>query len=329
MLRFFIVRNILLFTARFLLSLILLLIIFSLFYVLFLWGGAFNEEVKPDAALIGPAFFHALERCFIPVLLLTAFYHLLWIVRHPDKRLVTLVLLPAFVFLALSFGFRGIHSAGRSLTAPDSLFSCKVNEKVLHNIEGSYLYIEDSQDVILDTLIIVDPAEKQNIMLIDQAAYDPSAAEIIVPVAGQSFALTASGAAYCSMFRAPGFVKAFFRDAEYIRDYFTSIPALFNVQFLLTLAGISFFCGTSWFLARFSKWPLLNLVLVLCAYRFLVFIFYAVKSSFFYELTNSFLDGPIVELLPAVVLISLGGVFLLLSFLTLPFAQWRKDAGYE
>ncbi len=329
MLRFFIVRNIPLFTARFILSFIILLVIFSIFYVLFLWGGAFHEEMKPDAAYIGPAVFHALERCFIPTLLLTAFYHLLWIVRNPGKRLLTLVLLPVFVFLGLFFGFRGIHSAGQNIRAIDELLFCRVNEKVIHNINGTYLYIEDSQDVILNTLVVADPSEKQDIMLFDQAAFDPARAEIIIPASGRTFSLTASGAAYCRMFKAPGFVQAFFRDAGYLRNYFTTIPSLFNIQFILTLAGISFFCGTSWFLARFSRWPLLNLLLVLCAYRFLVFIFYAVKSSFFYELTSSFLDGPVVDLLPAILLFSLGGLFLLSSFLTRPFSQWRKDAGYE
>jgi hypothetical protein len=325
-------RDLLRLPALMLFFLVLLLIVLTGVDLLSTWGTGLSAGRDEALRLAGARFLPAL-RDALPVGVLVALVLLLFrITLKPGSRLVSFVIPLALGFVVLVFGYQvlgGLQSrlSPQGAVAGNQAYSPRrylVAER-FNEAGGIVLYLSELDGGALGGIVLYDaeaPAPRLRYTPRGGVAVVENGLQVRFGGATQELPVEA---VYAPLFSHDPLLQPLIDDVSVLnreldRLYRESRPTFFLLGFAVVFA---FYTAGLFF--RISRWPLLNVAIALLVLRGYLYLIRLLSGDMIVELEKVFHNPTIVGVLPALILIVLGVLFLFVDVLFVPRDRWRRD----
>ncbi len=252
--------------VRFLLWTLLLLIAGSLFIVAYRFVVGY-EEGQARSGVFLVSLLSGVGRLLIPAVLVGSVISLFDLIRESVSPKIGLPLL----FLAWSGALAGgsllleLQPLGQDTPVPS------VPSGRIIRYGTIALYVGNVSGDAFEPVVVHDT---DGYVVVDSGRIDP--ARSVFTVGDRQFPLAQLGNTYSSVVDPPRAILGLASDSEASAEY---LGLLQGVTGLMHLAGLSLFLLGCWTLVRLTRWPLFNLVGVLLALRFALWIIPAVNQG--------------------------------------------------
>jgi len=313
-----ILRLLLVFAALF----ILVSVLFAALGLLGFLGRLYAAKSFPQLSMVLarlPALF--LER--LPLVLPATL--LLLLARsglHPGRSFPAFILVAGACFALLVFLSPLLERTPPPGTGSEALESAPLLAPgYWHSRGGRAYYLEAEQEGGRQSLLVVDPAQKQS-----RLRYTTAPAGTFTGAALSSGDAGFPGEpAFPAAFTPERFTVRLDQDLRLLNRELSASRAAGQPRYLLFCFALVFAFMAAVFLMRLSRWPLLNLFLSFAALRFEFYIFRLLREVIADELATLITGEVLLEILPVLGLFLFAGLLLLLHLLFLP-ARRRDEA---
>ncbi len=181
----------------------------------------------------------------------------------------------------------------------------------------------------LGGVLLYEPARADSrLTVFPSGAAAPSGSGLVVTMsgAGQRRITGAAASPSATVFTPDRFTAFVLRDfstltADYERLMRQALPQFFAASFALV-----FLCAASLVLLRVTRWPLANLMLLLCAVRGYVSLYHLLATRLSGSIASFVTDPLLVVLFPSAAFLALGLILLLIDILLIPAERWAGGA---
>ena len=195
---------------------------------------------------------------------------------------------------------------------------------VFNAVESKVLYFEDLEERRLRSVVVVEGGgSDQKLLYFPQGQVAVGDDSVILRMAGYTLEVDPEPV-FAGMFAEDPVLRRFFTDLDFLnrelrRMFQRSLPAFY---FAVLALVISFYASGMFF--RLTRWHLLNAALTLLALRGFLALFRFMKEGVVFELDKVLRNPQVLQFLPELVLLILGGLLLILDILFVPFNRWEE-----
>jgi hypothetical protein len=320
------VKDILRLPTLFLFVFFILFLSFSVLEVLAVWGSVYSEGREAALQVVGADIHRALVRVLPASVLATLMILLARIAFKPRSRFLSLLVPLGGAFLLLALGYQLLHGLGtQGVARPAPSPRRYLVPGVFNATENKAVYLEDLDDSRAVPVIVAEGGDTgQKLLYFPQGRVVAGEHTLSLHMAGYTLE-TDADPVFHGLFAAGETLGGLFADLDFLNgelaDMFrASLPAFY----FAVLAVVLSFYGAGMFF-RLTRWRLLNAVLVLLALRGILALFRFMRVGVVLELDSILHNPQIVQLLPELVLVILGGLLLLLDLLFVPFGAGAEE----
>jgi hypothetical protein len=319
--------------ALLLLFFVLLLILLAGVDVLSTWGTGLSAGREQALRLAGARLAPALRDALPVTVLLSLALLLFRITLKPGSRFLSLVVPLGVAFLLLVFGFQLLDrlesdflssppaAAERAYTAKRFLAPGYFNEEA----GGKVLYLSEIEAAVLDGILAFDPEGRP-----PRLRY---AAQGRAEVAGSGVRVRYSGATrefgtqavYAPLFVPDPAVAPLLEDITVLNAQVGRLYREARSEFVLFCFALVFAFLAAGLFFRIGRWPLFNVAIGLLVLRGYLYLVRLLGRDLVGKLGEVFPNPAVLRLLPALVLLVLGALFLLVDVLFVPRERWEGD----
>jgi hypothetical protein len=305
--------------------LLLFILLFAL-NVLTLWGSVYSEGREAALRVVEVNIPQILLRVLPATVLLSMISLLTRIAFKPKSRFLSLVVPLAGAFVLLAFGFQILEG----FAPPERAKAIEPSPRrylvpgAFNATESKVIYIEDLDDSTVSPVVLAEGGSTdQKLLYFPQGRVSVGEDAVTLRMAGYILEVDPDPV-FSRMFTEDPVLRRLFDDVDFLngelqRVFRASLPAFYFTVFCVVLA----FYASGLFL-RLTRWHLLNVALTLFALRGLLALFRFMREGVVFEL-DKILDNPqILQFLPEVTLLILGGLLLLLDLLFIPFHRGEE-----
>jgi hypothetical protein len=133
--------------------------------------------------------------------------------------------------------------------------------------------------------------------------------------------------AAASLFAADRFTELFLRDFRVMTGNLRELLIRSPGRFLFACFGLLFLVSASLVLLRITRWPLLNVLLLVLAVRAYLLLYHWLAVDLAPTIARIVSDPLLAQLAPSAAFVVLGGFLLLVDILFVPPDRWTAEAG--
>jgi hypothetical protein len=328
------VKDILRLPLLFLFVFVLLFILFFALSVFVLWGSAYAEGREAALQAVGANVPEMLVQVLPAAVLVSLFILLTRIAAKPGSRLLSLIIPLVGAFVLLAFGYQLLQQlesaggAGPGASRPEIVEPSSrryLVPGVFNTTASKTIYIEEIDKRTVSPVVLAEGGSAdQKLLYFPQGLVLVGEEAVIIRMAGYTLEIDPNPV-YSGMFSEDPALRRFFADLDFLngelrRVFRHSLPAFYFAVLALVIA----FYGSGMFL-RLSRWHLLNVALTLLALRGFLALFRFMSEGVVFELDKVLENPQVVQFLPEVALLVIGGLLLLLDLLFVPFRRWEEE----
>jgi hypothetical protein len=322
------VRHSLLVPPVFILIFLVVFISLTSVHTLISFGVYFSDSHDPGIAFILQKIPYSMAYTLPASVLLTILLMLFRLIRSPGNKLISSLLLTISGFLILVFGMIILIPALPAEKANPRVYKDYIEAQRFNRIDDVLIYPSRILIPNLPNVLVVVPGKEDwkfshlaNARLVVTGTDLVLSGEGFAPKRISSDSKTKFGALLEEDLVISGVLSAFSVFAEELRKLATTRATEF---FLLGFAFVFFFVSSG-VLLKITKWPLLNLSLMLFVVigTLLLFAFY--QTQVVPELGKYVKSGLLSTATPTIVMLILGLLFTLIDLIFIPSHFWRKE----
>lgn len=304
---------------------ILFLVLITVVGVTFLLGAIpiWSGAVQVSAATFLDLAVDTLQDTWLATGALAVIAWLFSLLRRPDHRFVTRLVvfaLAAVIFLA---GGLVIRMLGQGVTAPPAGVILEP-QGYYHTGEG-FLYLDAREGLTYRGGIRLRTGDAPRITPIRSARQDPEAGTVTIPATGERLALDGFNSVYWNETVPPDGFGGFFRSAADVGSAWIADASVSNLPYLAFGIVLMALCVSAWSIVRLSRWPLLNAILMILLIWGVVTVLSLDVTQVVVDLLGDGLPERVGEFLPHALLAALTVVFALINIFQPPFRQWQRN----
>ena len=316
-------KDILRLPILFLFLFVVLFILFFALSVFSLWGSVYSEGREAALQVVEANIPETFVQVLPGAVLVALFVLLARIAARPGSRFLSLIIPLAGAFVLLAFGYQILQQLGPADRAGPSSRRYLV-PGVFNTTESKVLYIEEIDDTTISPVVLAEGGSgDRKLFYFPQGRVSVGDDSVVVRMAGYTLEMDPDPV-FGGMFAKDRVLRRLFADIDFLnlelqRTFRHSLPAFYFAVLVLVIA----FYGSGMFL-RLSRWHLLNVALALLVLRGLLALFRFMREGVVFELEKIFKNPQILQFLPEVALLVLGGLLLLLDLLFVPFRRGEE-----
>ena len=318
-------KNSLLVPVRFVLTFLVVTFLLSGTVALAEWLG-FSDPAR-DFSLHPIAFFvAAFKRTIVLGVALTMLVRLMRLHARPGIPIVslffTLVTSACVIFGSFWLArFVQPDAFGPSATAGHAPVSVPIPVNVLNRSGDSFLFVSRAEDGVLKDVVAYSPDDEPRLAFSREARTVDG--RVILPDAGPTFALPDIETAPWAFVRPPRVLSGISRDSLSVSAVLDR--SVISPRFASAAAGFSVALLGAWAFLRWTRWPLLNVVLATAYVRGVLFVPVILSDEIAEELLWPVLPSWAPAYGSAAVWGAVGLALLATTVLMRPYRTWRKD----
>ncbi len=321
-------------------SLLLPVIFLLIFLVVFLliaglatlksWGECFSEGNNTLVEAISHNLPVRLLQ-ILPVSILISLAALfIRILIKPGSRFLSFLFPLGTAFALLIFGYYFLNEISHPEgTSPNTEERAVKAERFLlpgkfTDLGGYTVYTESLQDGEAANLILIGDKQKK-FNFYSRVEIKADAQGITLYTLNEKEVKINARPVYSFIFQEEPRLRSLFRDIGLLNDELARQYHNSRTGFLILSFSLFFFCVASSVFMRISRWPLLNFIIVLLILRGIFSLFRFLKTEIILELKKALVDSPLIDSLPAMILLFLGLVFLLIDLVFVDYNFWQRE----
>jgi len=322
------VKDILRLPVLFLFFFVLLFLFFFGLSLLAQWGSAYSEGREIALQVIEARMLQSLLNVLPAAVLMSLAFLLARTAIKPGSRFLSLIIPLGGAFVLLAFGYQILVGLGPLEGAQPSVVDPTPRRYlapgVFNAVESKVLYFEDLEERRLRSVVVVEGGgSDQKLLYFPQGQVAVGDDSVILRMAGYTLEVDPEPV-FAGMFAEDPVLRRFFTDLDFLnrelrRMFQLSLPAFY---FAVLALVISFYASGMFF--RLTRWHLLNAALTLLALRGFLALFRFMKEGVVFELDKVLRNPQVLQFLPELVLLILGGLLLILDILFVPFNRWEE-----
>ena len=321
-------KDILRLPVLFLFFFVLLFFFFFGLSLLAQWGSAYSEGREIALQVIEARMLQSLLNVLPAAVLVSLAFLLAHTAIKPGSRFLSLIIPLGGAFVLLAFGYQILVGLGPLEGAQPSVVDPTPRRYlapgVFNAVESKVLYFEDLEERRLRSVVVVEGGgSDQKLLYFPQGQVAVGDDSVILRMAGYTLEVDPEPV-FAGMFAEDPVLRRFFTDLDFLnrelrRMFQLSLPAFY---FAVLALVISFYASGMFF--RLTRWHLLNAALTLLALRGFLALFRFMKEGVVFELDKVLRNPQVLQFLPELVLLILGGLLLILDILFVPFNRWEE-----
>jgi len=322
------VKDILRLPVLFLFFFVLLFLFFFGLSLLAQWGSAYSEGREIALQVIEARMLQSLLNVLPAAVLVSLAFLLARTAIKPGSRFLSLIIPLGGAFVLLAFGYQILVGLGPLEGAQPSVVDPTPRRYlapgVFNAVESKVLYFEDLEERRLSSVVVVERGgSDQKLLYFPQGQVAVGDDSVILRMAGYTLEVDPEPV-FAGMFAEDPVLRRFFTDLDFLnrelrRMFQLSLPAFYFAVLALVIAFYS-----SGLFFRLTRWHLLNAALTLLALRGFLALFRFMKEGVVFELDKVLRNPQVLQFLPELVLLILGGLLLILDILFVPFNRWEE-----
>lgn len=308
-------RNSLLLPLRYILTVLILLVIFTLFKLIPLWGSSYSPLGGMDYSTTREMIPSIVVQVFLLAAVLAAFLSYMNFPLDMRGRFVRFIFMLAATFFVFSAGFSLTLRYAPGET-PLLRASPVLVEGRLHRLTSSrYLYPQRVEGASLSGVVIYTPSDSgPGFRYEGQATLDGGEFSTVEP----------GNPIYSPLFSSSNTLASLREDAAFVTAKLKALKINSQREFLLLCFVLAFYCASCGAVARISRWPVFNIFGLLLMFRALFYLFHlfsADSDSDFAGFVAQRIESP---QLPIVILLLIAGILIIWDIL---FVSGRRKKG--
>jgi len=322
------VKDILRLPVLFLFFFVLLFFFFFGLSLLAQWGSAYSEGREIALQVIEARMLQSLLNVLPAAVLMSLAFLLARTAIKPGSRFLSLIIPLGGAFVLLAFGYQILVGLGPLEGAQPSVVDPTPRRYlapgVFNAVESKVLYFEDLEERRLRSVVVVEGGgSDQKLLYFPQGQVAVGDDSVILRMAGYTLEVDPEPV-FAGMFAEDPVLRRFFTDLDFLnrelrRMFQLSLPAFY---FAVLALVISFYASGMFF--RLTRWHLLNAALTLLALRGFLALFRFMKEGVVFELDKVLRNPQVLQFLPELALLILGGLLLILDILFVPFNRLEE-----
>lgn len=314
---------------------VLFLFIFVLLFLFFFglsllsqWGSAYSEGRETALRVVEAGMIQTLQNVLPAAVLVSLASLLARIATKPGSRFLSLVIPLAGAFVLMAFGYQILAGLGPAEGAPPGVVESTprryLTPGVFNVMESKVVYFEGLEERRISSIVLAEGGSSdQKLLYFPQGQVAVGEDSVILRMAGYTLEMDPEPV-YAGMFAEDPILRRLFTDLDFLnqelrRMFQRSLPAFYLAVLALV---ISFYAGGLFL--RLTRWHLLNAALTLLAFRGFLALFRFMKVGVVFELDKVLNNPQVLQFLPELVLLILGGLLLFLDILFVPFHRWEE-----
>ena len=321
MLRFFIVKDILLLPVRYLIVFLVSgLLIFGLVFMA-LWGGTYDPSSGSTTMSLAYLLSLAPAPAVLGAVYVAGMYLLFTLLKKKARRAVGILVVSLTGFTILSIGgvlLSGLPDAPAELMRP-------LPVSAIVNTDTYSVHTETRQGLEYRQVLVYDVNARPGFSLVDEALREPAGNGLAVPQTGIELQIDRARNSPWRILDLPVLVADLVEDIDAYTEAWLG-AARSNVLLFFVLSAVSaFFVASLWPLARVTRWPLFNALIVFGAVRLLFVIAGLTRNGDFVRVFADLVSQQAVPWILPASLLFVAALFFALLALMQPFDQWRRE----
>jgi len=322
------VKDILRLPVLFLLFFVLLFLFFLGLSLLAQWGSVYSEGRETALRVVEAHMLQSLLNVLPAAVLVSLAFLLARTAIKPGSRFLSLVIPLGGAFVLLAFGYQVLAGLGPLEGAPPGVAGPTPRRYLVpglfNAVESKVLYFEDLEERRLRSVVVVEGGgSERKLLYFPQGRVAVGQDSVILRMKGYTLEVDPEPV-FAGMFAEDPVLRRFFTDVDFLnrelRQMFQlSLPAFY---FTILALVISFYASGMFF--RLTRWHLLNAALALLGLRGFLALFRFMKEGVVFELDKVLRNPQVLQFLPELVLLILGGLLLILDILFVPFNRWEE-----
>ena len=321
-------KDILRLPVLFLFFFVLLFLFFFGLSLLAQWGSVYSEGREIALQVVEARMLQSLLNVLPAAVLVSLSFLLARIATKPGSRFLSLIIPLAGAFVLLAFGYQFLVGLGPAEGAQPGVIDPTPRRYlapgVFNATESKVLYFDDLDERRVSSVVIAEGGSSgQKLLYFPQGQVAVGEEAVILRMAGYTLEVDPEPV-FAGMFVEDPVLRRFFTDLDFLnrelrRMFQRSLPAFY---FAVLALVISFYASGMFF--RLTRWHLLNAALTLLALRGFLALFRFMKEGVVFELDKVLRNPQVLQFLPELVLLILGGLLLILDILFVPFNRWEE-----
>lgn len=277
---------------------------FTLGYLIYLWDIQYVPTDPPNLKWVVSAAPGVMRRVFVPSTIVALFLLIMRTARKPGIAVLSVLLTLIVSGAVLYFG----------LTYADSVLGSQNPEAVRHfnpltaqtfnQTQAATLYPEVVQGDSLGATLVVTPSKKPSFEFQRRGDFQP--AEWSVQFSNLSVPIRPRNPALSSEIAPRGFLASLFADIGALDSYLKTMQTGSLTDFAIALGGVLLFSVSCIAFAWFTKWPVVNIVVVAICFRAVFWLFSLFSSQIATDAFDLVIPKPYMPVAPSIGLGALG-----------------------
>jgi hypothetical protein len=243
--------------------------------------------------------------------------------RKPISRFVGLLIVLAVAYVALVNGMLWFRSLGAAATGVERTSVASLTPGTFVRLGGQVVSVGSLSATKASNVLVFDPGKTQNRFVLYAAAGASMSAKALTLTPGNAPSISGSpDLSWTGIFAPDRFTAAFLRDVATITTDFGALIARSLPEFFAACFSLVFLCATSLMLLRLTRWPLVNIMLLVISGRGFFWLYHALSADLAPQVARIVTDSLVARLFPSVVLAVIGVIFLLIDILFIPADRW-------
>ena len=277
---------------------------FTLGYLIYLWDAQYVPTDPPTLKWAVAAAPGAMRRVLVPSTIVALFLLIMRTARKPGiavlSVLLTLLVSGAVLYLGLTYAGTVLGSQNAE---PVRHFN-PLAAQTFNQTHGATLYPEEVQGDSLGPTLIIVPSKKPSFEFQQRGGFQPSDwsvqfSNLTVPIRPRNPDLS-------SEIAPRGFLASLFADIGALDTYLKSMQRGSLIHFAIALGGVLLFSVSCIAFAWFTRWPVVNIVVVAICFRGVFWLFTLFSSQIAKDAFSLVIPKPYMTVAPSIGLGALG-----------------------
>jgi hypothetical protein len=291
------------------------------------WGIEDSSSRAFGFAYIVEKLPRSLFNVMIPAVVLSIVLIGFRLARRPFSRFLGLLIVLLISYAALVNGMIGLRSLSAATRPASGSPSQYMRPSTFVRIGGVVLNASAVEGSAVRGVLVFDPSRPAPRFSVYGDARATVRADSITVSASGSPPLSATGApdpAWTGVFAPDPITGAFLRDIATLTTDYQHLLASSLPQFFAACFSLVLLCTASLALLRITRWPLVNIMLLIIAVRGYFSLYHLLAVRLAPQVSGILTDQMVAGLFPSGVLAALGIILLLIDVLFIPADRWKE-----
>ncbi len=248
--------------------------------------------------------------------------------RKPFSRFLGLLIVLVAGYVVLVNGMYGLRSLSASVPPLRETPRQYIGASTLTPFGGKIIAVRSIDPAGFRDLLVFDPSRTQ-----DRFAMYPAgsimtrAGTVTFTAAGVKMTLTGTPApAAAALFAPDRFTAAFLGDLHTLTDDFERLMGGQPAIFFAACFSLVFLCTASLVLLRITKWPLVNIMLLIIAVRGYFSLYHLFAVTLAPRIAGVVADPLAARMAPSAAFAAIAVILLLIDIIFIPADRWKNGA---